>query len=667
MLAGFAFLVLVLAAPMHGALQDHMLVKAAAIEVYIFGLSIAFLIWFNDGVIAWARELLSIVLVVLIAWGMLGLAWGTNPDYGTVILFKWLTGALLAVLVFQLRSHDRQMVFMDYLFAAGVIVAVLGIFQYLFGLSAFTQSKPPAATFANRNMAGQIIVLTWLAGPLLLVLRCRRGDPRQYYYCLGTVFALAFAFYTGSRAVWLAIALQVFAVGVLLIASLRGERRLLRARQFNPAALAVSGLVLAILLNVNGAGFAPVWQTGAARVADFNSEATQVEGHTTYKRFILWKSALRMIRDAPLLGRGLGGYEASQQRYAWGDTVYSPHAHNDYLQYTVDLGAGFVVIVLVVGFLLITQAIDLLRHTDQPHVLERYCMLTLSGGIAVVAAFSFPFQLIGPIVLMGGIIGLYLQLRAAAEDRVSAFQLGQRGQRIALVVLVPMFALIFYCNYQWQARLAALDKAVAAPRSHTIPNLETLVEHPTFRRLVWYVTNQHKSTHPAKAERIARAYNRINDHDVVVLDALALTAVLQKRYDEGARYIESARRLEPPGDNSSWVTEMVMYSQQNDMTRLQQVLQTLEKKPKAELTAQRYTLVAMALAAYQTGDPGHAISLLLENIRDYPDYRPSWERLLQMLVQQHDYASAREYLEKFEARFGRDKRSRALHQLLRDK
>lgn len=664
-LLGFSFLILVFAAPVGPDLNDHMLVKASALEAYVWTIAVLFLFKFNDGNLHFVKEAIPIVLGLFIGWGILSLFWSANAHYGIVLLLKWLTGALLAILAFQIKTYVNITRLLQYLFAACVFISLMGIFQHLFGLDLIYQTKPPAATFANRNMAGQIIVLSWLPGVYFLLQSTKKDSFAQYYYAIGVVLAITYAIYIGSRAVWISIFIQMLLLAAFLIAGKFQKVRTVKPECLNKKALASAIIFFLLLINFDSGGFKPVWSTLADRITDTQEEASRVEGPGAFKRFLLWNSTLEMIKDKPLLGAGMGGFEATHQQFAYGDTVYSAKAHNDYLQTTSELGVIAPILILVLGLLLLRKSWLLLSNTGDTHSLARYMLLVILAGMAVDAFFSFPLQLLGPIIIVSILLGLFFRLNYLQAEADSKIQLGPTLQMAVASILVPLTLLIFWLNIEWSMRLQELSDFVKAERTRQTLNLETTIEHPTFKQFVWILTNQYRSTKPRKAEKIAKAYEVVNDQDVIVANTLALTAILQKNYEQGRAYLKKARALEADGNYSSWVSELVMYGQLNDKQGLRRVLDLMETKPRKELMAQQYTMVAMASTAYQLGDPEHAASLLKENISVHPFYSPSHERLVQILVKLNRRDEAREYLQHLKSIVGENNVVMALEQIIR--
>jgi tetratricopeptide (TPR) repeat protein len=82
------------------------------------------------------------------------------------------------------------------------------------------------------------------------------------------------------------------------------------------------------------------------------------------------------------------------------------------------------------------------------------------------------------------------------------------------------------------------------------------------------------------------------------------------------------------------------------------------------ILVQPYNLVAMALAAYQLEQREHAVELLEENIRAYPVYSPSYERIVQILIQLKRQPEAKEYLQKLEGIAGENQLTQGLRKLV---
>ncbi|NUN95829.1 MAG: O-antigen ligase family protein [Candidatus Omnitrophica bacterium] len=90
---------------------------------------------------------------------------------------------------------------------------------------------------------------------------------------------------------------------------------------------------------------------------------------TVHARLIYWKAAARMIREAPLLGQGVGGYGSNYPRFRELTPHQTLYPHNLFLEVMADMGA--------VGLLLLLVAMA----TIIPYLLQRagLCRLSRDG------------------------------------------------------------------------------------------------------------------------------------------------------------------------------------------------------------------------------------------------------------------------------------------------
>ena len=146
------------------------------------------------------------------------------------------------------------------LLLTGTFVALLGICQYLLEVSWVPQMTPPAATFSNRNMVAQFMVLTIPLAVGFFLLSQKRLHVLLTAAALGLLGL--FLFYTGTRAAWLAVTVEF-----LLFATLIGRDHF--KWQLAPPmgankkkAVAVCALMVFIFINLTPSGFR--WQVGAA-------------------------------------------------------------------------------------------------------------------------------------------------------------------------------------------------------------------------------------------------------------------------------------------------------------------------------------------------------------------------------------------------------------------
>ena len=99
------------------------------------------------------------------------------------------------------------------------------------------------------------------------------------------------------------------------------------------------------------------------------------------QRPAVWGNTIEMIGDFPVFGSGLGTFGAVYPSYeASGRFVFWEHAHNDYLEYTAELGLAGMVLLLGGILFLLVSAFRVWRERRHPQVKG----LALGGFVALV-------------------------------------------------------------------------------------------------------------------------------------------------------------------------------------------------------------------------------------------------------------------------------------------
>ena len=235
----------------------------------------------------------------------------------------------------------------------------------------------PFGPFVNRNHFA-----TWLlmacplaAGYVAAALGARRPSPS-----LRTKLASVFES-IGTSTLWVGIAGMVMALALAVSTSRSGlvafgaslvggvwlaRRRLTRR-------IAVLGLVAGLALAAFAAAYVNV-QPLLSRV-----EETLAVGQGGRPR--IWQETLRVIRDFPVTGTGLGTYQTAMLVYQQSDrTFFINQAHNQYLHLVAEGG-----VLLAVPAILAVVAFIRLFSTRLTQDTSSSVWLRIGGGIAILA------------------------------------------------------------------------------------------------------------------------------------------------------------------------------------------------------------------------------------------------------------------------------------------
>lgn len=155
-----------------------------------------------------------------------------------------------------------------------------------------------------------------------------------------------------------------------------------------------------------------------ARFADINN-SSEVSPDT---RVQIWRDAMKLVRDYPLFGCGMGGFESCFLKYKTVAPMFTvDYAHNDYLQVLAELGVfGFAAGLLFVGRLFLRALRGIFRSSS---VDGRHLAIACVASMTAILLHSFTdFNMYVPangmlFAWIAGISGIYLSRRRPQSRR----------------------------------------------------------------------------------------------------------------------------------------------------------------------------------------------------------------------------------------------------------
>lgn len=257
------------------------------------------------------------------------------PYRSVASLFWVIPGLALFISVKLLRPSPRWL-------ALAVVLAMacsitLGAVQVAGGRDSWAYLYPitndgAVGVFANRNHMGTLLLVSIpFAAALLVSARSDKGGSAQGTVAMGIaalILVIIGILLNGSLAA-MALALPVLVASAALLPAAVRWRRI---------ALTVS--VVAIV-----AGVAVLATTPIATTLSSDSSSASVQSRSQ-----IWKTTGQAIRDTFPAGTGLGTFEQVYRQYEDPSSVtseYVNHAHNDFLELTLELGAPGAVLILL--------------------------------------------------------------------------------------------------------------------------------------------------------------------------------------------------------------------------------------------------------------------------------------------------------------------------------
>jgi O-antigen ligase len=343
-----------------------------------------------------SRSAMDYLLLIWLLLGVISLLWTQRLPQATTELRVIFVEPLLFYLIFRSNRLTRIQILLivDAFIIAGLIVAIIGLFQYVQGEAIIT------AEAGSRRLASVY------------------GSPNNVALFLGRCipFALAFVFVQldKRRRVFYLIALVPMGVALLLTQSVGG---IFIGVPISVAAVLLLSLrrraryVLLLLIIILVIGFIFSLQSERfARVLDFSSG-------TNFYRVRAWLSAVNIIHDRPITGLGLDQFlYAFRGRYILPDAWQEPnlsHPHNILLDFWVRLGLMGVVLLFVLQTVFWRTAVKFYRQfqkTDKLYLALIICtigsMINLIGhglidNSVFVQDLSYVFVLLLALVQIG--------------------------------------------------------------------------------------------------------------------------------------------------------------------------------------------------------------------------------------------------------------------------
>ncbi len=311
------------------------------------------------------RPMAAFFLLATVQW-ITGISSYRHATYKYLLLYA-AYGMLAFVISQSVRRYSHFELLANSFTVFGGVVAAFAILQglapngklyWMFGLQ---QGGSIYGPYVNHNhYAGLMEMLT----PFPLVLAATATTSGNRRFGIATVAALmaASVFLSGSRGGMIAIVVEAFLLGALLLRKRKpGEWQ-------QPAML--GGFIALVVIFL-------VWMGGnelTKRLISIHSEAK--EEITGGLRLTIDRDCLRMFLKRPLLGWGLGTFPFVYPQYrSFYTSFFVNQAHNDYLQLLVETGVAGFGIALWFFVMLFRQAASKTKNWSE----------TSSGSLTVAA------------------------------------------------------------------------------------------------------------------------------------------------------------------------------------------------------------------------------------------------------------------------------------------
>lgn len=357
------------------------------------------------------------------------------------IKLKWEVTSLLAIFVL-----------------CGTLLSSYGIFQYVAGfkmLSKYVAERGLSLDIPSRvfsifispnHLAGFLCMLI----PVAFVLLLNAKDKWQKVALLiAGVVMITCLFLTFSRGGWLCF---MVVVAILVVGIPKTQRRKGAA---NLLLLGMFALIFCLTVITMTEMYSP--ETALYPGLTKEAGVTSAQG-----RFHLWKGTLRMIKEFPLLGTGIGTYACIYSVYQHGG-IYSKHAHNTYLELFAETGVLGFALFLAIILLILKKQFGLLLDLRDEHI-RGIALALFAGSVAFFVRNLIDFDWYTPLVALvfWSLVGLTFSLEGLVfPQRVvrTSFKLS-RNMSAATVVVAFCLILLILVNYAVALNFAEWGKSL---------------------------------------------------------------------------------------------------------------------------------------------------------------------------------------------------------------
>lgn len=282
--------------------------------------------WLEHEILLPSICLLLATVSLLINYNVDGLV--RLADFFSLYLVYLLTRKVFA------RKERRETVYKFIVFT-GAFHAVLGFVYLLNWLPHPWWEKLDflSGTFVNHNHYAGLLELIFF----LVLGRClAQRQEKLKVNILGLMVIWLALLLSLSRGAWISMSISLLLATFILI-------KHNNLRQLGLRILATLGMIVLLVMAYLSMGFNPSMNE---RFASFRTMKGQFEFFDF--RVKLWRSTIDAISDRPLLGHGPGSFEWAMRPYRQKGFEFAfDYAHNDWLQFTMECGVMFILLVLI--------------------------------------------------------------------------------------------------------------------------------------------------------------------------------------------------------------------------------------------------------------------------------------------------------------------------------
>jgi len=362
-------------------------------------------------------------LLILGIFSFIFLYKSLNPLVSLEAIYRQFSYIVIYFIIISIGLTLRRIYYLlnvIFLSAFAVIVFRYIIFFSIFENFSFLSKNliEDGSTLGNPNFLGYYLVQIIPIGIFLIVKT--KNQILKSFYSLAIIFIFFHFIKIRSVGAWSSLLISLIIISFLILIKNKEEIKQKLSRKFAAKLLIITVFVLFILV--------PIFYTiNDDILALINSNFTKIEINklisdnfkiikdesydtinldsrgniSSLYRLLLWKSSLNIIKDHPVVGRGLNCFQFTLPFYwkkemlelsEFNSLVLTKRAHNEYLQLWIELGLFGLIIFLFIMFIFIKRFIRVVYSEFKNRSLVLFLAVSILS-ILIYSFFSFPLQL----------------------------------------------------------------------------------------------------------------------------------------------------------------------------------------------------------------------------------------------------------------------------------
>ncbi len=421
------------------------------------GVFIWLLVTYNDKKIYINNNSVYWPILGFIIWNFISVLWVENGYLATIMLVQFVVISFIFLLTVNVFNDNRRIeIFTKLITVSLTLVSIIGLLQYYYSdvdvvKHLFVQIVAPAATFGNKNFASHFLVMTL---PLSLVLVLASKNNRQVIlYSVATAIGAWFLIYTMARQAYVAIIIELFVLSLFFtLDKWKNKDKALLAIMNNKKSkiIAIFSILtfLVFAANFTNQGFG-IESNSISKIARLQS--ISVDEHNP--RLPAWRNTIEMIKDHPIIGVGVGQWQAKYPLYydrAMKDIIFNERTrlkrlHNEYLEVFANVGVIGYIFLLWLSWLMIRKIWFILRDCNNEYRIQVLGLTLGIVGFLVVATFSFPIRVFFPVFLLFVFIGMIVSI----DSNSIVFKFNKNKHFVSIVIAGIFSIFITWNSLNW--------------------------------------------------------------------------------------------------------------------------------------------------------------------------------------------------------------------------